>query len=82
MFEGFSGEGKWHEGFREELRANFLTVNADGPRDVLPREAKESHFSEVFKNTRGSHLTEQQHLLDFCCKQSTGLESLWSIQRQ
>lgn len=58
MFEGFSGEGKWYEGFREELRVNFLIVNVDGFRDVLLREVEEFYFLEIFKNMRGFYFIE------------------------
>lgn len=42
-----------------------MTVNADRPWGVLPTEAEESHVSEGLENMIYSHLTEQQHLLDF-----------------
>lgn len=58
-------EGKWYEVFKKEPRANFLTVNAARPWGVLPREAEESYVSEGLENMIDSHLTEQQHLLDF-----------------
>lgn len=45
-----------------------MTAKTDRPWDMLPKEAEESHFSEVFKHMIDSYPTEQQYLFNFHSK--------------
>ena len=47
MFERFSEDGEMAGGIHIRTKDKF--PDADRPWDVLPREAKESHFSEELK---------------------------------